>query len=160
MVTQRGGIRVLLVDDHRILREGLRSCLQSIPNIEVVGEACNGEEAMSCIGHLQPQVVLMDINMPKMDGVTATRLMTGRYPDVAVVGLSITEDRHNKVAMKRAGAFGVMTKGKQSVDELCREIEKAAATMSLISGLRKKAEIEPRSNTKQQRDDDDQSIWH
>lgn len=141
MVTQRSGIRVLLVDDHRILREGLRSCLQSVPNIEVVGEACNGEEAMSCIGTLQPQVVVMDISMPKMDGVTATRLMTGRYPDVAVVGLSITEDRHTQVAMKRAGAFGVMTKGKQSVDELGREIEKAAATMSLISDLRKKAEI-------------------
>ena len=141
MATQRSGIRVLLVDDHRILREGLRSCLKSVPNIEVVGEACNGEEAIRCIGNLQPQVVVMDISMPKMDGITATRLMTGRYPDVAVVGLSITEDRYNKVAMKRAGAFGVMTKGKQSVDELCREIEKAAATMSLISDLRKKAEI-------------------
>jgi DNA-binding NarL/FixJ family response regulator len=139
MVTQRSGIRVLLVDDHRILREGLRSCLKSVPNIEVVGEACNGEEAMMCIGKLQPQVVVMDINMPKMDGVTATRLMTGRYPDVAVVGLSIAEDRYNRVAMERAGAFGVMTKGKQSVDELCREIEKAAATMSFISNLRRKA---------------------
>lgn len=137
MVTQRGGIRVLLVDDHRILREGLRSCLKSVPNIEVVGEASNGEEAMSCVEKLQPQVVVMDINMPKMDGVTATRLMTGRYPNVAVVGLSITEDRHNNVAMKRAGAFGVMTKGKQSVDELCREIEKAADTMSLIFHVRK-----------------------
>jgi DNA-binding NarL/FixJ family response regulator len=138
MVTQHSGIRVLLVDDHRILREGLRSCFKSVPTIEVVGEACNGEEAMSCIGKLQPQVVVMDINMPKMDGVTTTRLLTARYPHVAVVGLSITDDRYNKVAMKRAGAFGVMTKGKESVDELCREIEKAAGTMSLISDLRKK----------------------
>jgi len=114
MVTQRSGIRVLLVDDHRILREGLRSCFKSVPNIEVVGEACNGEEAMSCIGKLQPHVVVMDINMPKMDGVTATRLLTGRYPDVAAVVWSITEDRYNKLAMERAGAFGVMTKGKQA----------------------------------------------
>jgi DNA-binding NarL/FixJ family response regulator len=120
------------------MREGLRSCLKGVPNIEVVGEACNGEEAMSCVGTLQPQVVVMDINMPKMDGVTTTRLMTGRYPDVAVVGLSVTEDLYHKIAMERAGAFGVMTKGKQSVDELCREIEKAAATMAFISHLRKK----------------------
>jgi DNA-binding NarL/FixJ family response regulator len=141
MITERSGIRVLLVDDHRIMREGLRSCLKGVPNIEVVGEACDGEEAMSCVGTLQPQVVVMDINMPKMDGVTATRLMTGQYPDVAVVGLSVTEDLYHKVAMERAGAFGVMTKGKQSVDELCREIEKAAATMSFISHLRKKPEL-------------------
>jgi DNA-binding NarL/FixJ family response regulator len=120
------------------MREGLRSCLKGVPNIELVGEACDGEEAMSCVGTLQPQVVVMDINMPRMDGVTATRLMTGQYPDVAVVGLSVTEDLYQKVAMERAGAFGVMTKGKQSVDELCREIEKAAATMSFIAHLRKK----------------------
>ena len=129
MVTQHSGIRVLLVDDHRILREGLRSCLESVPNIEVVGDACNGEEAMRCIEKLQPHVVVMDINMPKMDGVTATRLMTGQYPDVAVVGLSVTEDQYHKAAMERAGALGVLTKGKQGVDELCREIEKAAAMM-------------------------------
>ena len=135
MVTQRSGIRVVLVDDHRILREGLRSCLKSVPNIEVVGEACDGEEAMSCIAKVQPHVVVMDITMPKMDGVTATRLLTGRYPHVAVVGLSIAEDRYNKLAMERAGAFGVMTKGKQGVDELCREIENAAAMMSFITHL-------------------------
>jgi DNA-binding NarL/FixJ family response regulator len=141
MITERSGIRVLLVDDHRIMREGLRSCLKGVPNIEVVGEACDGEEAMSCVGTLQPQVVVMDINMPRMDGVTATRLMTGQYPDVAVVGLSVTEDLYHKVAMERAGAFGVMTKGKQSVDDLCREIEKAAATMSFIAHLREKPEM-------------------
>jgi len=141
MVTQRSGIRVLLVDDHRILREGLRSCLESVPNIEVVGDACNGEEAMRCIEKLQPHVVVMDINMPKMDGVTATRLMTGQYPDVAVVGLSVTEDQYHKAAMERAGALGVLTKGKQGVDELCREIEKAAAMMSFISQARKKTAL-------------------
>jgi DNA-binding NarL/FixJ family response regulator len=141
MVT-RSGIRVLLVDDHRILRESLRSCLKSFPNIEVIGEACNGEEAMNYLGKLQPQVVLMDINMPIMDGVAATRLIRARYPHVAVMGLSITDDQYKKVAMERAGAFGVMTKGKHSMEELCREMEKAAATMSLISELRKNVGVE------------------
>ena len=140
MITERSGIGVLLVDDHRIMREGLRSCLKGVPNIEVVGEACNGEEAMSCVGNPATASCCDGHNMPKMDGVTATRLMTGQYPDVAVVGLSVTEDLYHKVAMERAGAFGVMTKGKQSVDELCREIEKAPATMSFISHLRKKPE--------------------
>jgi DNA-binding NarL/FixJ family response regulator len=141
MVTQRSGIRVLLVDDLPILREVLRSCLESVPNINVVGEACNGEEAMSCMGKLQPQVVVMDINMPKMDGVTATRLMTGQYPHVAVVGLSVTEDRYHKAAMKRAGAFEVMTKGKHDVDELCEEIEKAAARTQFLFHAAKKAAL-------------------
>ena len=139
MVTQGGGIRVLLVDDHRILREGLRNCLKRVPNIDVVGEACDGEDAINCVRKLQPQVVVMDINMPKMDGVAATRLMTAQYPNVAVVGLSMSEERHHKVAMEKAGAFGMMTKGKQSIDELCLEIEKAAAMISSISNLRKTA---------------------
>jgi DNA-binding NarL/FixJ family response regulator len=63
--------------------------------------------------------------------------MTGQYPDVAIVGVSMAEDPNNRVAMKKAGAFGVITKGKQSPDELCREIEEAAATMSLISDLQR-----------------------
>jgi DNA-binding NarL/FixJ family response regulator len=141
MVTQRSGIRVLLVDDYRMLREGLRSCLESVSTIEVVGEACNGEEAMRCVEKLQPQVVVMDINMPQMDGVTATRLMTGQYPDVAVVGLSVSEDQYHKAAMEKAGALGVLTKGKHGMDELCREIEKAAATMLFMSQARRKTEL-------------------
>lgn len=133
MATQTGGIRVMLVDDQRMVREGLRSLLETVPNIEVVGEAGDGEEAIASIGGLNPQVVVMDFNMPKMDGLAATRLLTTHYPYVAVVGLSVTEDTYHKAAMERAGAFRVMTKGKHGLDELCQEIEKAAAAMQFLA---------------------------
>ena len=133
MATQTGGIRVMLVDDQRMVREGLRSLLETVPNIDVVGEAGDGEEPIACIGEFNPQVVVMDLNMPKMDGLVATRLVTLHYPYVAVLGLSVTEDSYQKSAMERAGAFRVMTKGKHGLDELCQEIEKAAAAMHFLS---------------------------
>jgi DNA-binding NarL/FixJ family response regulator len=123
----------MLVDDQRMVREGLRSLLETVPNIDVVGEAGDGEEAIACIGELNPQVVVMDINMPKMDGLAATRLVTKHYPEVAVVGLSVIEDSYYTSAMVRAGAFRVMTKGKHGLEELCQEIEKAAATMQFLA---------------------------
>jgi NarL family two-component system response regulator LiaR len=137
MATQTGGIRVLLVDDQRMVREGIRSLLESIESIDVVGEACNGAEAIACVGTLNPQVVVMDINMPKMDGLAATRLVRRHYPSVAVLGLSVTEDSYHKTAMVKAGAFRVMTKGMHGLDELRQEIEKAAATMQFLSRARK-----------------------
>ena len=129
MATQTGGIRVLLVDDHRMLREAIRSLLKRVQSIDVVGEADNGAEAVACIGKLNPQVVVMDINMPEMDGLVATKLVRRHYPHVAVLGLSVTEDSYHKSAMEKAGAFRVMTKGAHSLDDLSLEIEKAAASM-------------------------------
>ncbi|HET9845797.1 MAG TPA: response regulator transcription factor [Nitrospira sp.] len=137
MATQTGGIRVLLVDDHRMVREAIGSLLKSVQSIDVVGEADNGAEAIACIGKLKPQVVVMDINMPKMDGLVATKLVRRHYPNVAVVGLSVTEDSYHKSAMEKAGAFRVMTKGTHGVDDLCLEIEKAAATMQFLSRARR-----------------------
>ena len=133
MTSKTGGIRVMLVDDQRMVREGLRSMLETVPNIEVVGEASDGEEAIACIGTTNPQVVVMDMHMPKMDGLAATRLLATNYPFVAVVGFSITDDRYHQAAMERAGAFRVMTKGKHGIDELCQEIEKAAAAMRFLA---------------------------
>ena len=133
MATHTRGIRVMLVDDQPLVREGLRSLLETIPNIDVVGEASDGEEAIACIGELNPQVVVMDLNMPKMDGLAATRLVTVHYPYVAVLGLSVTEDSYLKSAMERAGAFRVMTKGKHRLEELCQEIEQAATAMHFFS---------------------------
>ena len=137
MATQTGGIRVLLVDDHRMVREGIRSLLKTVQSIDVVGEASNGAEALACVGQLSPQVVVMDINMPRMDGLAATKLMRRHYPNVAILGLTVSEDSYPKSAMEKAGAFRVMTKGTHGVDELCQEIEKAAATMQLLSRARK-----------------------
>ena len=137
MATQAEGIRVLLVDDHRLVREAIRSLLKSVQSIDVVGEAENGAEAIACIGKLNPQVVVMDISMPKMDGLVATKLVRRHYPNVAVLGLSVMEDSYHQSAMEKAGAFRVMTKGTHSLDDLSREIEKAAATMQFLSRVRK-----------------------
>jgi DNA-binding NarL/FixJ family response regulator len=84
-------IRVVLVDDHPTVRQTLRSVLQPYPNIEVVGEASDGEEAIARVEHLQPEVVVMDIYMGRMDGITATRLIKAQYPQVAVIGLTIEQ---------------------------------------------------------------------
>ena len=120
-----------------MVREAIRSLLKSVQTIDVVGEADNGAEAIACIGKLNPQVVVMDINMPKMDGLVATKLVRRHYPNVAVLGLSVTEDSYHKSAMEKAGAFRVMTKGTHSLDDLSLEIEKAAATMQFLSRARK-----------------------
>jgi DNA-binding NarL/FixJ family response regulator len=137
MATQAGGIRVLLVDDHRMVRETIRGLLKGAQNIDVVGEADNGAEAIASIGKLSPQVVVMDINMPKMDGLVATKLVRRHYPNVAVLGLTVTEDSYHKSSMEKAGAFRVMTKGTHGVDDLRLEIEKAAATMQSLSRARR-----------------------
>ena len=114
-------IRVLLVDDHAMVRQGLRSVLESYSGVEVVGEAWNGEEAVAFVERLQPTVVLMDINMPKMNGIEATAEITSRYPAIVVIGLSVNVDGVNELAMKNAGAATLLTK-EAAVDELYRTI--------------------------------------
>jgi DNA-binding NarL/FixJ family response regulator len=99
-------IRVLLVDDHPTVRETLRGALQAYPNIEVVGEADDGEEALAKVGQLKPAVVVMDINMPRMDGITATRLIKVQYPEIAVIGLSVENKEYQLFAQKKAMSVG------------------------------------------------------
>lgn len=115
------GIRILLVDDHAMVRMGLRSVLESYPDVEIVGEACNGEEAVAFVEHLQPTVVLMDINMPKMNGIAATAQIKSRYPAIVVIGLSVNAGGANEVAMRNAGATLLLTK-EAAVEELYRTI--------------------------------------
>ena len=124
-------IRVLIVDDHIMVRQGLRALLMSYPNIEVVGEAGNGEEALSSAAKLQPTVIVMDIGMPSLDGIGATRLIKTQYPQMAVLGLSVNAPTYHVDAMMKAGAFEVLTKEK-AVDELYSAIQRATASIQPI----------------------------
>lgn len=103
-------IRVLIVDDHAILREGLRAMLNYYDDVEIVGEAQDGNEAMAQVEALLPDVVLMDIAMPGMNGLEATRLLRQKYPQTRILVLTQHEDRQYVVPLLQAGAAGFMTK--------------------------------------------------
>jgi two-component system, NarL family, response regulator LiaR len=118
-------IRVLITDDHKVVRRGLRGFLDMDPELEVVGEASNGEEAMDMARRLEPDVVLMDLLMPVMDGIEATRRIRHELPEVEVLALtSVLEDTSVTGAIK-AGAIGYLLKTTDA-DELCEAIRAAA----------------------------------
>jgi DNA-binding NarL/FixJ family response regulator len=108
---------VLLVDDHAMVRQGLRTLLESYDDVEVVGDAANGEEAMTLVERLQPTVVVMDINMPRMNGIEATRQIRARHPTIIVVGLSVNAERENQDALRYSGGNILLTK-EAAVDQL------------------------------------------
>lgn len=103
-------IRVLLVDDHTVVRQTLRRILQPYANIEVVGEASHGDDAVMSVGKFHPAVVVMDINLQRMSGVTAARLIKAQYPHVLVLGFSADAKDYNIYAMQQAGALEVLNK--------------------------------------------------
>ena len=107
-------IRVLIADDHVIVREGLRALLEAEPDIEVVGEAKDGEEAVNKTGEVQPDIVLMDITMPVMNGLEATRLIRQHNPDVKVLALTMHEGDEYFFKILEAGASGYFIKGGSS----------------------------------------------
>ena len=115
-------IRVLLVDDHAMVRQGLRSVLDSYPDIEVVGEAWNGEEAVAMVERLHPSLIVMDINMPKMNGIEATRLIKQSNPETIVICISVKADAVNEEAITKAGAALLLTK-EAAVDQLYAAIK-------------------------------------
>ena len=122
--SEKSIIRVLLVDDHAMVRQGLRSILGTYPDFEVVGEACNGEEALRYVRELAPSVVVMDINMPKLNGIEATARIKRNYPHVVVVGLSVNTSDENRNAMTAAGATMLITK-EAAVEQLYAEIKES-----------------------------------
>ena len=129
---QDGRIRVLLVDDHSMVRQGLRSMLESYADVEIVGEAGNGEEAVALVERLQPSIVVMDINMPKMNGIEATAKIKFRFPRTIVIGLSVQTGGANQEAMRKAGASMLLTK-EAAVDELYRAIQATLGAKGLIT---------------------------
>jgi len=111
-------IRVLLVDDHQLVRAGVTTLLQSDPEITVVGEARNGREAVESVEGIGPDVVLMDLSMPEMDGVEATRAVLARQPSTKVLVLTSFSDRQRVKEVLAAGAIGYVLKDSEPADLL------------------------------------------
>jgi two-component system response regulator NreC len=111
-----GKIRVLVVDDHAIVKEGIRMIISSDPGLEVVGDACSGEEAIQKVAELSPDVVLMDVAMPGLSGFEATRAIRKGWPEVKVVALTIHDSEAYVFQMLQAGAVGYVLKRSESVD--------------------------------------------
>jgi two-component system, NarL family, response regulator LiaR len=118
-------MRVLIVDDHSVVRQGLRMFLGSDPELEVCGEAHDGAEALALARKLKPDVVLMDLLMPVMDGITATAAIRRELPEVEVVALTSIVEDHAVIEAMRAGAIGYLLKDTDA-EELCRAIKAAA----------------------------------
>jgi DNA-binding NarL/FixJ family response regulator len=119
-----GPCRVLIADDHAMVRQGLRSVLEGFPNIEVIGEASNGTEAVDLTEQLNPAAVVMDINMPLMNGIEATAQIKARHPEIVVIGLSVNASSDNQTAMQTAGASMLLTK-EAAVEQLYGAIQQA-----------------------------------
>jgi len=109
------GIRVQLVDDHKIMREGLKALLARTPDIEVVAEADNGQTAIQKAAEFTPDVIVMDLSMPEMNGIEATRGIIAENPGIRVLALSMLLDRNNIIETLKAGAKGYMSKAIRSI---------------------------------------------
>lgn len=125
-------IRVLIADDHQLFRDGVRALLLAAPDMEVVGEAVNGQEAIRLAAETAPQVILMDIQMPDMDGIQATRQILRVNPDVNVLMVTMFDDDQSVFAAMRAGARGYVLKGARH-DEMLRAIRSAANGEAIFS---------------------------
>jgi len=125
-------IRVMIVDDHTVVRSGLSAVLAVSENLELVGEAGDGEEAISICEKLQPDIVLMDLQMPKMDGVTATKIIVERWPQTCVIALTSYKDKEYVEGVLKAGAKGYLLKN-VSADELAAAINRACEGQPSLS---------------------------
>lgn len=125
-------IRVLIADDHQLFRDGLRALLLSADDMEVVGEASNGKEAVQLASESGPDVVLMDLQMPELDGIEATRALSEANPEVNVLMVTMFEDDQSVFAAMRAGARGYVLKGAKH-DEMLRAIRAVGSDEAIFS---------------------------
>lgn len=138
-----GKIRVLIVDDHALVREGLKALLSLAPDVEVVGEAENGKEALRKVRALRPDVVLMDIAMPGMGGIEATRRVCREFPETKVLALTQYDSFDYVIPMIEAGAKGFVTKASSS-SELARAVRTVYQGSSYLSPAAAAALVEER----------------
>jgi DNA-binding NarL/FixJ family response regulator len=124
-------VRVFVVDDHTLFREGLRAVFDSIPDVEFVGEAATGDEAVERVLDLNPQVVLMDIQIPGLNGIEATRRILAARPDIGVIVVTMLEDDDSVYAAMRAGAHGYVLKGADQ-EQMLRAIRSVARGEALF----------------------------
>jgi len=125
-------IKVMLVDDHNVVRSGLATFLRAYDDLELVGEARNGLEAINLCRQKKPDVILMDLMMPEMDGVTATRAILGDYPDIKIIAMTSFEEEYLVQGVLAAGAISYLLKN-VTADELVKAIRAASAGKSTLS---------------------------
>lgn len=125
-------IRVIIVDDHEVVRSGLGAVLLSSEGLELVGEAEDGEEAIKLCERLQPDIVLMDLLMPKMDGVTATKLIHEKWPEIHVIALTSFKEKEYVEGVLKAGATSYLLKN-VTADELISSINRAVLGQPSLS---------------------------
>jgi len=125
-------IRIMLVDDHDMVRRGMAVFLQALPDMELVGEAADGTEAIELVEQIQPDVILMDVMMPEMSGIEATRRIKARYPAVQILMLSSSKDEESIKSAIQAGAIGYVLKnvGINEMAEAVRNASHGQATLS------------------------------
>ena len=124
-------MRLLLCDDHRMMRDGLRAILEK-EGLEVVGEASNGHDVIELARRLRPDIVVMDISMPDLNGIDATRALVGELRGIKVIGLSMNADQRYVMAMFKAGAAGYLLKNGAS-EELIRAVRAVATDLTYVS---------------------------
>jgi DNA-binding NarL/FixJ family response regulator len=125
-------IRILIVDDHPVVRDGLRGMLEAEPDLQVVAEAADGREALALVGRHRPDIVLIDLRMPVLDGVAAIRRLAAHHPDVRVIVLTTYDEDHDIVRAVEAGAAGYLLKDAPRA-ELHRAVRAAAAGETVLA---------------------------
>jgi two-component system, NarL family, response regulator NreC len=125
-------IRILLADDHQITRSGLRALLEQQPNMTVAGEADNGRLAVRMAAELKPDVIVMDINMPELNGIEASRQIKSELPDIKIIALSMHSDKRYVAGMLKAGVSGYLLKN-CAFDELVAAINSVVRNQSYLS---------------------------